>query len=329
MMKPTCFRPFAPLAVACSLVLASLAIAPPLYAEPSDSDMAQARELLNEGLRLREKGDPGAALEKLRGAHALAHTPITGLELGRDYVALGKLVEAREIFLSVARIAPRADETSRSAAARAECESQAKELRGRIPTLSVKVSGVPVDTVSVAIDGATVPTEALPAPRLLNPGPHSVAARSTSGGTAETTVDLKEGEPREVELKIILVGTPTPAGPTGLLEASSATAASPSSRVLGWALLGAGAAVGIGGGVIMGVAAGQSRDAADRLDRGDSDAAKTLWTVGVVGAIAGGIAALSGVGVLLVSPHASGRGAQGPALWIGANPCGVEMGGAW
>src|SRR5579872_1913830 len=64
-------------------------------------DIAQARELFNQGMDLRDKGDASGALAKLQGANALAHTPITGVELGRTLVLLAHLVEAREAFLAV------------------------------------------------------------------------------------------------------------------------------------------------------------------------------------------------------------------------------------
>ncbi len=64
--------------------------------QPSTADIAQARTLYNQGKELRERGDTAKALEKLKAAHALAGTPLTGLELGRTYMMLGQLLEARE-----------------------------------------------------------------------------------------------------------------------------------------------------------------------------------------------------------------------------------------
>ena len=83
----------------------------PAFAEPTASDLETARELYKEGRALRDKNDLKAALEKFKGAHALASTPVTGLELGRTHMLLTELVEAREAFLSVAKI-PFADKES-------------------------------------------------------------------------------------------------------------------------------------------------------------------------------------------------------------------------
>lgn len=321
-----------------AIALSSTMVPAVALAAPSATDMAQARELLNEGLDLRDKGDASGALEKLRGAHALANTPITGLELGRTYMDLGKLVEARETFLSVARIAPRPDETSHSKTARAESQKLADQLRGRIPSLTVKVTGVPVETVSVAIDGAMVPTDALVAPRLLNPGAHTVSARSTTGGTAETQVTLKEGETREVELKITFSPASEAAHPqlTGAVAPPAALPESaPSeprarSHALDGALIGGGAAIAIAGGVLMAVEIGKGNDAIDRQDHSAWQSSKTAWTAGLVGTVVGGAVAASGIVLLASTVSAKPATTTGSAsFWVGAGTNGVKFGGTW
>ncbi len=93
------------------------------------------------GLELRAKGDAAAALEKLKAAYALVRTPITGIELGRTFMTLGSLVEARETFLSNARIPERPEETARSKAARKDSEELAEQLRTRIPSLASRSRG--------------------------------------------------------------------------------------------------------------------------------------------------------------------------------------------
>ena len=194
-----------------SLALALAIAAPSAVAtaqQRSAADIAQARELFNEGLALRERGDSDAALEKLKAAHALGGTPITGDELGKTYLALGKLVEARESFLEVARIPVQARETARSKAAREDSARLAEDIRARLPSLRVKIAGASSSSVTVTIDGASIPSQALDTPRLVNPGDHQLSARSASGGVADAKVWLKEGESRDVELKI----EATPAG---------------------------------------------------------------------------------------------------------------------
>jgi hypothetical protein len=315
----------------------------PALAEPSSIDAAQARELLRDGLQLRDRGEIDSAIEKLKAACALARTPVTAFELGRTYAAGGKLVEARETFLSISRIAPVPEETARSKTARTESARLAEELRPRIPSLTVRVTGVPADTVAVTVDGAAVPMQALAAPRFLDPGLHDVFARSTSGGTAETRVDLKEGEARDVELKIAFAGgngdAAQPAvslsrgADTGASSASDKSVGAGGSRshLLEWLLVGGGVAVGATGAVFMAVEAGSSSDANSRHDRGAYDAATTGWTVGLIGAIAGGAAAAGG-GVLLATTRTSTSGSSArsrPSIWVGVGPQVVRVGGTW
>jgi hypothetical protein len=324
--------------VALAFVAASIAAAAPrsAYAAPTEADMAQARELLREGLDLRTKGDAAGAVEKLKAAYALVRTPITAVELGNAYLAANKLVEAREAFLSVARIPVRDEETDRSRAARAQSDNQAEQLAARIPRVHIRVTGVPADSVAVTVDGAAIPSEALDAPRFVNPGPHVVTARSTTGATADTRVDLREGESREVELKIVLTGGTPPEGvPTSVAPAlathPAGTAPAPgTSRALEWSLIGVGAAVGIAGGVLLGVEAQRSQDAANQRNRDQYDSAKTLWTVGLGGAIAGGAAVVVGGVVFLTRRDPStGAASSDRRVWVSAGFDQLEIGGTW
>jgi hypothetical protein len=309
--------------------------------EASAVDIAQARELLNRGLALRSKGDPRGAISDLKAAYGLARTPIPGLELGRTYMDLGQLVEARETFLSIARLATRPEETSRSKAARTESASLAEQLRTRIPSLVVKVTGVALDSVAVTIDGAAVPGEALAAPRLVDPGVHAVAARSTTGGAADTTVELKEGESREVELKIVFTGGTPPSAESPRpdrtvaeppLATQALDAATPTQRpsLGGWLLVGGSAVVGIAGLTLMGVEIGKANDAVTAHDRSRYDSAKTGWTVGLIGSVAGAVGLAAGGVVVLATRRApeSGQATQAH-VWLSAGLDDVRVEGTW
>jgi hypothetical protein len=306
----------------------------------SAGDLAQARELLSQGRALREHRDFPGAIEKLRAADALAHTPITAFELGRTYLVAGKLVEARETFLSVSRIAVGPEETERSNSARAESDKLAADLPARIPSLNIRVTGVPLDTVAITIDGAAVPTEVLAAPRLVNPGSHILVATSTTGGRTETAVDIKEGETREVELKLTFTGGVPPsttAETTPSTAPSTSVSASPAdgeprrrrSNALEWSLLGGGVAIAAAGTVTMAVGASQSSNAAQNYDRSSYDSAKTIWTTGLIGVVVGG-AALAGGAVLFALPTGNdGTRGSRSSLWIGASAGDVRVGGSW
>jgi hypothetical protein len=204
--------------LALPLVLAAaVPFAATAHAEPTAADLASARALFKEGRALREKGDLAKALEKFRAAHALGQTPITGLELARTYVLLGKLVDGFEVSLGVARLPVASDETGKSDTARAEAAKLATVLEPKLAKLVVSVKGLaPGTSAVVSVDGETVPPEAVGEPRRTDPGAHVVVLKPPSGDEVRAGVELKEGESREVELDATpaaappLVPTPPP-----------------------------------------------------------------------------------------------------------------------
>jgi hypothetical protein len=173
---------------------------------PTAQELETARNLYKEGKELRAKGDLPGAIEKLLAAHALGNTPVTGIELARTYALAGKLVEAREIALSVARLQVASDETEKSAEARTDAARLAAELRPRIPTLRVRVQGVASgEEGHLVIDAFEVPDAAIGEPLKVNPGHHAVVLRAGEGGTARESrgeVETAEGTSAEITLSV-------------------------------------------------------------------------------------------------------------------------------
>ncbi|MDP9151361.1 MAG: hypothetical protein M3O36_15675 [Myxococcota bacterium] len=169
-------------------------------------ELEKARALYKEGKALRTKGQVAAAIEKLRAAHALGNTPVTGIELARTYLLAGRLAEARETSLSVARIPVAADETAKSAQARVEALGMTEELKSRVPTLTISVNGVaPGEAVHVAVDGVDVAEQSLSHPLQVDPGRHEVTVRAGEGPSARRAsypLESGEAEAREVVLDL-------------------------------------------------------------------------------------------------------------------------------
>lgn len=206
-------------ALACALLAAHLAVAPLAAADgaPSAEDVAAARDRLREGVTLRERGEIQAAIEKLRVAYTIIPTPVTAVELGKAYVAAGRILDARELFLSVRRIAVHPEETARSQGAREEAARLALELEPRIPSLKIALELPKGATATVAIDDAPVLVESLADPRKTNPGHHVVVAKAGEGPEERVEVDLAEGEAKEIKLapKWVAPAKPKPKeGPT-------------------------------------------------------------------------------------------------------------------
>jgi len=173
---------------------------------PTAQELETARTLYKEGKELRARGDLRGALEKLQAAHALGNTPVTGIELARTYVLVGQIVEAREVCLYIARMSIAGDETEKSAEARTEAAGLAEELRPRIPTLRVRIEGLPVDeTAHLSVDGVSVPDAALTEPQKVDPGKHAVAIRVGTGAAAREARGesmVNEGQAGEVTLTV-------------------------------------------------------------------------------------------------------------------------------
>lgn len=190
------------IAAACTLLVAT-ALPGAALAQKSAADIESARQLYNQGLELRDKGDLKGAIEKFKAAHALGGTPITGIELCKAHAGLHQPVEAREVCLGVARIPPLAGETQRSADARSEAARVAEEVKPRIAQVRIKLTGVPQGREpTVTVDGTAVPPAALGEPRSVNPGQHTIMAKIGTGPEAKSSVDLREGETKEIVLPV-------------------------------------------------------------------------------------------------------------------------------
>jgi hypothetical protein len=226
------------------------------WAQRSAADIESARQLYNQGIELRDKGDAKGALEKFKAAHALGNTPITGIELCKAYAANAQPVEAREVCLGVARIPPLAGETSRSQDARNEAARIAEDVKPRIANLRIRITGVPQGREpSVTVDGAPVPPAALGEPRAVNPGPHTVVARIGAGPETRSGVDLREGEQKEITLPVQAPPDEPPpaggyAGPPGYYGPPPSREQSNGWATAGWVIGGIGLGVGAVSGIV-------------------------------------------------------------------------------
>ena len=287
--------------------------ATPPSGPPSAADLESARELFKEGRELRQSGDLKRALERFKAAHAYGQTPVTALELGRTHIQLGELVEGREVLLSVARMKVQPDETEKSAAARTEAADLAEEVKKRIPTVTVKLTGVASDSAAqLQVDGFAVPIVGLTGIRKVNPGKHVVLARA---GTHEETrnIDLEESKTQDVTIDLTGTGATSPVTPVVPVD-SGPKQISP----VTWIGLGVGA-VGIGVGAVTGIIALGKASKVDKActsthcppsAKSEVDSGRTVATISTIGFAVGGAGLVTAaVGYFLLSkPKASATG---------------------
>jgi len=305
--------PAARLLVLTGALVGFIAIARPAHADGSAAANETARALLNEGLGMRARGNLEGAIAKLRAAHALRATPVTAFELARAFAEHKDLVEARDVALSVKRIAASPDESRDAQAARRDAARLADGLKARIPSLTITLTGPGATSQPVVLlDGVVVPAAAIAEPQRLNPTKHHLVARVEGGPEAVADVELKDGENARVVLNV-------PAGGASVRQQGNATDDPAPSRdtILpkaavwgGFSLAFVGAAVGTFAGIraLDQVSSLDSACSANRVcapDHADDIAsAKTSGNVATTAFVIAGIGAvIAGLGLLLW-PHA-------------------------
>lgn len=354
-MPPRKIRPF--------LVAALLAASGVAGASPSVAEREAARRFMDEGKAHLKANDIGRAIESFQKAHEIMHVPTTGLALARAHAAAGHLVEAREAALEVARMPRQPGDPPVFDAARKHARELDAQLKSRIPTLRLRVTGGA--PTRVAVDDVEIPPAGLGEPVAVNPGRRVVTAKGADG-EVKREIELAERDAKELEL------------PLGAPEIAKSPAAKPSqgssgspravvgfgndddrdatgdrttfAEVLMYGGFGLGA-VGLGvGGVTGAMTFSKAADVDPLCENGicapeakrDLDRASTLADVSTIAFVAGGVGvALGVVGYFLPrrprAPAAravwrwtpAGRGAAGgrAAIWIG--PVGSGVGGVF
>lgn len=324
-------------AVLPALASAAVFLRPDVASAQSADDRETARRLFEQGKSRRDAGDARGALEAFRAADALMNVPTTKLAVARAYVALGRLVEARDAAVAVAYLKAGRAEPQPFVDARAAAARLATELAARIPSLTIALHGPAPQTLT--IDGEPVPRDAWGAPRRLNPGKHAVVARR---GAREVKADVVVAERANdtVTLDMPLASGDDEAAPAAAAPASdrpsSVTLGPPPSRPLGplvW--IGGGVAVaGLATGAVAGLISMSNKSDADALCRDGKcpppaydalDAANRWATVSTIGFATAGVGlALVAVG-LLVRPEPSRQGSA--ALLV--RPGGAGLAGSF
>jgi hypothetical protein len=234
-------------------------------AEPSATELAVARRLFEDAVRLEHESRWDLAASKLRDALAVKETPGLRFHLAHCEEQLGRLVEAlisydqaRELIAAGAK-APDVE---------ALLEPARKELEARVPYLLL-VAPAEVERLEVELDGKAVARSVLGRPAPVNPAGHRVLARAPGYKDYAEQVQLAEGERRTLQLNMIPVAseigapaTPTPTPAPSPVKPESNTATPARTYVLAGEAAFTVAGLGVGIGFWM-----AQNTAADRVDR--------------------------------------------------------------
>lgn len=311
----------------------------PVVAAQSPAEREAAVALGEEALKLYEQGRWPEAYERFEKADRMVHAPPLVLYMARSQRNMGKLAEALELYQrlvdeEIHELAP-----EQFLAAKKKAGQDLQVLKARVPFVVIRVEGVPAADVRVSVDGAELKPGRLASPVPLNPGTHQIEASAKGFGSAEATVELTEGSGTQT---VALSLTPEEGGSgqgpePGLSEPDQATGQGP-----WWP---AAVAFGVGavgltlGAITGGLAMSKADDIKSRCiddhcppeDEDQGDSAATLATVSTVGFIVGGVAATTGVVLLVWRPGGSEDTGQPPdaTARLRVGPASLQLSGVF
>lgn len=302
-----------------SLTLFALSLSLPARAQsaaPAQAeDIAAARTLGVQGIRLADEGKCAEAIEKLERAEALYHAPTILGRLGECQVEIGQIVRGTENLNRVVRESLAANAPAAFVAAQKRAKGALERALPRIAYLTVQVDPKDVPGAAVTVGGTPVPNALIGAERPTDPGSHEVIAQAPGYIAARTSVTLAEGAHQEVALVL----TPDPSAAAATAPAPAPLAPQPAvpiappppvagpsrDNTLAYVLLGVGG-VGLITGTVTGFMAIGKKDSLDCPDQqcppaqhDQLDSAKTFATISTVGFGVGIASAAVGTVLLL------------------------------
>ncbi len=309
-----------PWLLACTLVVT------PAWAQESAADLAMARELGTEGLRLAESGNCAAAVEKLSRAEKLHHAPTTLGRLGECEVALGRVVEGTEDLRRVAREHIPAH-SAVFLAAQARARKALEEALPRIAKVRIDVAGPAASDVSLKIDGAPVSNAVIGVERPFDPGSHTIEATAEGYKTSSTQVQIAEGGSQTVTLTLV-----TEPNVVRHEQHTKPAVATTRNYVPAWIAFGLAGGAAIAGGIFGGVAIAKKNDlvaacggtACSPAQRGAFDELSAFATASTVTFVIAGVAAIAGVVLVAAAPR---RTVETVSLRVA--PSGLWLGGTF
>jgi len=167
---------------------------------PNEIITDAARFKAEQGLKLFGEKRWAEAYEAFRIAEELFHAPSLVMRMAFCQAELGRLLEARKLYLQVAseKLPAQAPEAYRTAQrdARREIEMLAK----RIARVRVSVAGVESVRANVKLDGALIPLD--PETVEVDPGEHRFEAKAPGTEVAELAVTVDEGVEKPVTVRL-------------------------------------------------------------------------------------------------------------------------------
>lgn len=311
------------------LLARSLAVAVALHATgvaadaPTPAQLTEARERFAAARKLEDTGRWAEALALFQRVAEVKMTPQVRFHLGLCWENVGLWTQALEAYAQAASEAgAAAPEVVK------EANEHARKLEASMPTVSLAVAGAAPGDV-LLLDRRAIPIDGPLAIRV-DPGGHTAEVRRGAVVVAHQSFAVEARATRRVELR---VEPPPPVGPPPPVEPKSeppppdiitpppvpARSDGRAQRIAGWSVVGVAGASLVVAGVFSGLRTGAlhrlegacpgltrcSRTVAPIVAEGKTDAALVN-----VFAVAGALAAATGVTLLLTAPRGSASAAR-------------------
>ncbi len=281
--------------------------------EASAAEIAAARALAVDGLKLAQANNCAEAVPKLERAEKLYHSAVVASRLGECYVAIGRLVEGTEVLRKVLREPQGAEPAPALLKALERAQKVLDAAKPRIAGLTIKV--VAVEGMVVKVDGSPVPAALVDTEMPTDPGEHRIDVTAPGFLRSGSQVTVAEGEKKTLTLTLTrdpnaaqaaaasaaAAAEPaparTPAEPPPRVSDSGLDRTPPAppaprepNRTPAYVAFGVGGVALAAGGVLGFLTMKKHRELEDRCpndvcapqDQGDLDSAKTLGNVSTV-----------------------------------------------
>jgi hypothetical protein len=196
------------------LLILAVSVLPTTSQAQTAQETALARTLFQEGVALGDKGNWSEAADRFRRAYSLKPTAGIAFNLASALVEIGKLVEASELLEKVAR------DPAAAADLKSESEAKLAQLESRKAYLTLHIPNAPTEGLRIQVDGHDWPTAAVGVASPVDPGSHALEATSPPDLSAHQSVQVAEGERRELTLvlsaplrKVVELPPPAPTAP--------------------------------------------------------------------------------------------------------------------
>ncbi|HMY17795.1 MAG TPA: PEGA domain-containing protein [Polyangium sp.] len=304
----------------------------PLSAQAQTAEnAAMAEALFQEAQKLIASGKISEACPKFVESDRLDPGLGTKLSIADCHEREGKLAKAWAEFTEVVSLAQAAKRKDRETLAK----QRANALAPRVPKLVITLKGADPNSTEILRDGQVLGNAALGVPLPIDPGSHTLLARSSGYNDFTKTVDIQEGKTVEVEIpalerKPAVTPPPPPSGSSRDTPGPSNTK-SGSSLVIGGAVVAGVGVVAVGIGSWFGVKTFDTWEQATTSDQcagkpgnyvcteaGASLArqAQTNGNISTALFVGGGVALGVGAVMLAVGVRAKGSSKTTGLIWI-------------